>query len=139
MTLVRDLQTVVVTVLSKNCIYFNYAYYTNYINCIAGSCRSWNPDHVWQESAQSFPRLSMDWVRRSSNLNCERLGWRTSARPILPGRLRQLTSWEKARCRLMNESLMLMVCMLTDPLWWMCRLAIFCNEYAPKCKFRFMK
>ncbi len=53
------------------------------------------------------------------------LGCSTSARPILTGLLWQLTSWETARWRLMNESLMLMVCMLTDPLWWMCRLASF--------------
>ncbi len=76
-------------------------------------------------------------------LDCERLGWRTSARPILTGRLRQLTSWETARWRLMNESLMLMDCMLTDLLWWMCEFPsfhnFFSNEYAPKCRFCFVQ
>jgi hypothetical protein len=37
----------------------------------------------------------MDWVI-SSNLNCVRLGWRTSARPIPMGRMQSLISWETA-------------------------------------------
>jgi hypothetical protein len=36
------------------------------------------------------------------------------------GRLRNLTSWETARWRLMIESLMLLDCILADPPWWMC-------------------
>ncbi len=75
-------------------------------------------------SAQPSPRVLMDWVI-SSNLNCVRLGWRTSARPIPMGRLRNVTSWETAHWRLMIESLMLLDCILADPPWWMCWLASF--------------
>jgi hypothetical protein len=51
--------------------------------------------------------------------------WLASARPILTGRLRHLISWETARWRSMDESRLLCVCMLTDPLWWMCQLESF--------------
>jgi hypothetical protein len=74
------------------------------------------PDHVWQEKrsviAATIDGLGHHWVL-SSSLNCVRHGWRTSARPIRMGRLQKLTAWERACWRLMIESLMLLVCILT--------------------------
>ena len=37
------------------------------------------------------------------------------------------------------ESGMLLVCMLTFPLWWVAYWPVFCNEYAPKSQFRNLK
>ncbi len=112
------------SMISKYTTFFEHHHMPNHIA----------PD-VWQEKLSVMQRLSMDWVL-SSSLNCMLHGWSTSARPIRMGRLRNQTSWDTACWRVMIESLMLLVCMPADPLWWMCW---FCNEYAPKCWFWFIK
>jgi hypothetical protein len=93
--------------------------------------------HVWQEKcdaqpvdalgdefkpAMPLPSLLMHWVM---SLSLQLVGWRTSVRPILLGRLLQKTPLGKALWWLiMIQSGMLIVCM-HDFLWWMCRLACF--------------
>jgi hypothetical protein len=104
--------------------YIYYAYYTDYQLFRRFVSISKSPITSGRKSAQPMPRVSMDWVI-NLNLNCVLLGWRTSARPIPMGRLRNLTSWETARWRLMIEFLMLLDCMLANPPWWMSQLASF--------------
>ena len=77
--------------------------------------------HVWQENRAAIA-ATIDLLGDKFK---PELRWRTSARPIWVAWLLHLTSWENTIWCLMVESLMLLVCMLTDPLWWMCWLAIF--------------
>ncbi len=100
-----------------------YTHYTNYINYL---CRFVSILELLitssRKSAQPLPRLLMDWVI-SSNQNCVLVGWRTSVRPIRMGlQWQRQHPWEKTLWCYLIELFMLLVCMLTDLLCWMCQL-----------------
>ncbi len=83
-------------------------------------------DHVWQEKSAAITGTIDALGNRFEpelRTGCQ---WLAYIRETYSDWLRQLPPWEKPeRPWCLIESLMLLVCMLTDSQWWMCQLASF--------------